>query len=118
MKRSLCIIVAAAALQSCIHSVKPAASLPEHHETFVFRAEPAVIKPGDESTLLWNVPGVSSVIIEGAVGFGRLRQLGVFSNPGSLKVSPLADSIYVISCGESSSTLCESVNVRVRVRQR
>jgi hypothetical protein len=118
MKRHLIVAIGAVALQSCIHSPTPVAATPQHEETLAFRAEPVVIAPGEESTLRWNMPGVTRVLIEEAAGFQHFRQLGMFANPGSVKVRPLEDSTYVISCSSGSSTTCESVNVRVRVRRR
>jgi hypothetical protein len=85
----------------------------------VFEARPQVVAPGESATLHWNIPGATSVIIEAAPSRGQMEMLkiGSFGATGETKVTPSADTTYVVTCEGSKSVTCMSVSVRVRIKQ-
>ena len=87
-------------------------------DDFLFDVQPRVIDPGETALLRWSIKGATKVVIEEASkSKSQLHEIGTFAGSGSLKVRPIEDTTYVISC-EGPTTSCASVSVRVRPRQR
>jgi len=71
-----------------------------------FSADPAVISPGDTSTLSWSVAGASSVSIDQGIGNVALS--------GSRIISPAAATAYTITASNAAGTSTAGCKVLVR----
>jgi hypothetical protein len=76
------------------------------------------IRSGESVTLSWETMGVTSVALEwmpeNAPGYHSQRHAGL-PPMGLMVVSPPVSTIYVLSCEESASPMCESASITVRV---
>lgn len=104
-------------LTACMHPEKrvlPPPQLPQ----YTFTIEPRELAPGESAMLRWNIPGATTIVIEQA-GFTNpqdLQRIGTFAASGELRVTPEADTTYVLSCEGGSNLTCASVSIRVRVK--
>jgi hypothetical protein len=90
---------------------------------FLFEIQPREIAAGETATLRWSIKGATKITIEEApessIGRAELHRLGTFQGgSGTLQVSPVENTTYVISCEGSTTYSCASLSVRVRVKRR
>lgn len=109
------------AIAGCAHLGERLPSAPVDRQpstdSFLFKAEPSIIAPGETALLRWNIEGATEVSIEEGTGYGELHLLGTFSGTGALSVQPKEDSTYVISCRGSTTVSCASTSIRVRLKR-
>jgi hypothetical protein len=90
----------------------------ERSKDFVFEIRPPVIAPGETAVLYWSIKGATKVTIEQVPASKRdLEKIGTFAGSGQLEVRPREDTTYVVSCEGSTTLVCASISVRVRVKQ-
>lgn len=77
----------------------------------LFTGLPAVIDANQPSTLVWNAPGASSVVIR-EVG-GALLDLGLQNDSGSIQVRPTVTTTYELLAGARTFTTTITVNPTV-----
>ncbi len=73
-----------------------------------FRAEPSVIRDGEESTLHWNVSNATSVFI---------TNVGQVATQGSLTIKPQKDTVYTLNAYNAAGDLA-SATVTITVKHK
>jgi len=92
-------------MAGCITITQPPAQPATPPIVVVFSATPAEIKNGESSTLLWNVTGATSVIID--------QGIGAVSVAGSKTVSPTQNTVYTLTATNSAGTTTQPVTLNV-----
>jgi hypothetical protein len=88
-------------------------------EEFICEIRPREIAPGEVAVLQWSIKGATKVVIQEAPDshISGLRVIGEFEGAsGKLEVRPKESTTYVILCEGSTTYVCASTSVRVRVK--
>lgn len=118
MKWKLALVVILLLLHGCA-ARSPVAAVPAR-TTVSLRVTPKAIRPGETAVLRWSVRGVSGLVYLGEDPRPAERRhreeksLGEVESQGSLRVSPIQTTTYVLSCETSSGPLCASATLRVK----
>jgi hypothetical protein len=88
-------------------------------EDFICEIRPREIAPGEVAVLQWSIKGATKVVVQEAPDshISALRVIGEFEGAtGKLEVRPKESTTYVILCEGSTTYVCASTSVRVRVK--
>jgi len=88
---------------------------------FVCEIQPREIAPGGVAVLKWSIKGATRVVIQASSDSqaGALREIARFDGAsGELEVKPKESTTYVIMCEGSTTYVCASASVRVRVKRK